>query len=187
MRITTEIKVTGWAHCGLVSRQLLILLKIVKRILTYILIPFVVLPPVYAWIVYLLNGVMPAQKDPVNPFKTPMANGDFIRYVWSNLFAYYAIIFLLVVLAVYAFISYFFLRATGKRLPLFARWPLLLVLQLFSMALTNLFTLFFANGHTTLKWILFALIASALCAAIPPSWLHGGLQQKDDNALNQQP
>ena len=149
-----------------------------RRILTYILIPFVVLPPVSAWMVYLLNWAMPAQKDPANPFKTPMATGDFIRFVMSNLFAYYAIIFLFVVLGVYAFVSFFFLQFTRKRLPWYARWPLLLVLLLFSMDLTNLFTLYFAHGHTTSKWILFALVASTLCMAIPSSWLHGGTARK---------
>lgn len=148
-----------------------------KIIIVYVAIAFGVVPCIYSLILYVIEALIPKETKSWSGHLSDHF-GAFFDFAWGNILAYYSALFLGLVLAPYAWLSYTSLRNRGRRLKGYTRFGLFFLLQGLTMNLINIFALLFNDGHTGIKWVLFLLVTSAICTAIPDKWLYDKLNHE---------
>jgi hypothetical protein len=151
--------------------SLILRMMIRKMIVVYAGIAFGIVPCLYSLILYVIEALIPKETKSWSGHLSDHF-GAFFDFSWGNILSYYSVLFLGLVLAPYASLSYASFRNRGRRMKGYARFGLFFFLQGLTMNLVNIFTLLFNDGHAIVKWVLFLLVTSAICTVIPDKWLY---------------
>ena len=135
------------------------------------MVAFGIVPCIYSMILYLIEAMVPKETKSWSGHLSDHF-GAFFDFAWGNILAYYSVLFLVLVLAPFALLSYASFRNRGRRLEGYIRFGWFFFLQLLTMNLVNIFALLFNDGYARVKWVVFLLVTSAICTAIPDKWLY---------------
>ena len=152
------------------------MIRILKKAAIYIFISFIVVPVLYALIMYSIEFILPKKSSAfygVTNYSSNIINNfhEYFYFVAVNIFIYYSYLFLIVVLVLYNLIVIIYIEVTNLKLSVFKKNILFLVLLSTSFSITKGFEDYFRTGNSALKWCLFLFVVSLFFTIIPNKWL----------------
>ncbi|MEO8171923.1 MAG: hypothetical protein ABI581_02525 [Sediminibacterium sp.] len=147
-----------------------------KKILYHLFIVFCFTPILCAILLSIVEKILP---EPFNISYSlyPLGVLQYASLIWPNLLMFYSVKFLFVVWIPYLLIQ---LANQNNRFitHVFLRFMILVILTALSIKVADWYDDFFRSGNSSIKWICFFILISAILSLLPVKWSLPNMNQK---------